>query len=215
MPHCVWARVCACGCMGARAGAWVRAYGRVLVRACAWERVRACQCVDVCLGMRACAGVCPRAQELRVCVCACLHATATAQLSDGLCMCVPKLQWHAEPRTRVRARGCALPQTCAGGCGALLRWAPSALWYGTWTALSALWYGTGTVLSALWYGTGTGLIGMWKAFAELKAVGIIAPDTKLPRMVAVQARRARARARQTRARARVSRATPACTNARA
>jgi hypothetical protein len=115
VPHCVWARVCACGCMGARAGAWVRAYGRVLVRACAWERVRACQCVDVCLGMRACAGVCPRAQELRVCVCACLHATATAQLSDGLCMCVPKLQWHAEPRTRVRARAAVRSRKHARG----------------------------------------------------------------------------------------------------
>jgi len=36
-------------------------------------------------------------------------------------------------------------------------------------------------------GGGTGLIGMWKAFAELKALGIISEDTKLPRMVAVQA----------------------------
>jgi threonine synthase len=36
-------------------------------------------------------------------------------------------------------------------------------------------------------GGGTGLIGMWKAFAELKELGLIKPDTKLPKMVAVQA----------------------------
>jgi threonine synthase len=36
-------------------------------------------------------------------------------------------------------------------------------------------------------GGGTGLIGMWKAFAELKELGLISPDTKLPKMVAVQA----------------------------
>ena len=31
------------------------------------------------------------------------------------------------------------------------------------------------------------LIGMWKAFAELKELGLISEDTKLPKMVAVQA----------------------------
>jgi len=36
-------------------------------------------------------------------------------------------------------------------------------------------------------GGGTGLIGIWKAFQEMKALGWLAPDTKLPRMVAVQA----------------------------
>ena len=36
-------------------------------------------------------------------------------------------------------------------------------------------------------GGGTGLIGMWKAFAELRALGWLAPEAKLPRMVAVQA----------------------------
>lgn len=36
-------------------------------------------------------------------------------------------------------------------------------------------------------GGGTGLIGMWKAFAELKEIGWLAPDVKLPRMAAVQA----------------------------
>ena len=36
-------------------------------------------------------------------------------------------------------------------------------------------------------GGGTGLIGMWKAFAELKAIGLISSETKLPKMVAVQA----------------------------
>ncbi|RMF13719.1 MAG: threonine synthase [Alphaproteobacteria bacterium] len=36
-------------------------------------------------------------------------------------------------------------------------------------------------------GGGTGLIGMWKAFAELKALGWLAEDVPLPRMVAVQA----------------------------
>jgi threonine synthase len=36
-------------------------------------------------------------------------------------------------------------------------------------------------------GGGTGLIGMWKAFGELKELGLISPDTKLPKMVAVQA----------------------------
>ncbi len=35
-------------------------------------------------------------------------------------------------------------------------------------------------------GGGTGLIGMWKAFAELRAVGWLPDDVKLPRMVAVQ-----------------------------
>ena len=36
-------------------------------------------------------------------------------------------------------------------------------------------------------GGGTGLIGIWKAFRELKALGWLAPETALPRMVAVQA----------------------------
>ena len=36
-------------------------------------------------------------------------------------------------------------------------------------------------------GGGTGLIGIWKAFQEMKALGWLAPETKLPRMVAVQA----------------------------
>ena len=36
-------------------------------------------------------------------------------------------------------------------------------------------------------GGGTGLIGIWKAFQEMKALGWLAPTTKLPRMVAVQA----------------------------
>jgi threonine synthase len=36
-------------------------------------------------------------------------------------------------------------------------------------------------------GGGTGLIGIWKAFQEMKTLGWLAPDVKLPRMVAVQA----------------------------
>ncbi|GAB3870310.1 threonine synthase [Hymenobacter segetis] len=36
-------------------------------------------------------------------------------------------------------------------------------------------------------GGGTGLIGIWKAFQEMKQLGWLAPDVKLPRMVAVQA----------------------------
>ncbi len=36
-------------------------------------------------------------------------------------------------------------------------------------------------------GGGTGLIGIWKAFREMKVLGWLAPETKLPRMVAVQA----------------------------
>ncbi len=36
-------------------------------------------------------------------------------------------------------------------------------------------------------GGGTGLIGIWKAFKEMQALGWISADTKLPRMVAVQA----------------------------
>ncbi|MDJ0365120.1 threonine synthase [Hymenobacter sp. H14-R3] len=36
-------------------------------------------------------------------------------------------------------------------------------------------------------GGGTGLIGIWKAFQEMKSLGWLAPETKLPRMVAVQA----------------------------
>ncbi|SHJ12399.1 threonine synthase [Hymenobacter daecheongensis DSM 21074] len=36
-------------------------------------------------------------------------------------------------------------------------------------------------------GGGTGLIGIWKAFREMKALGWLAADVKLPRMVAVQA----------------------------
>jgi len=35
-------------------------------------------------------------------------------------------------------------------------------------------------------GGGTGLIGMWKAFHELKALGWLKPNLKLPRMVSVQ-----------------------------
>ncbi|GAC1374160.1 MAG: threonine synthase [Hymenobacter sp.] len=36
-------------------------------------------------------------------------------------------------------------------------------------------------------GGGTGLIGIWKAFQEMKALGWLAPEIRLPRMVAVQA----------------------------
>ena len=36
-------------------------------------------------------------------------------------------------------------------------------------------------------GGGTGLIGIWKAFREMQALGWLAPETRLPRMVAVQA----------------------------
>ncbi|WP_035564901.1 threonine synthase [Hymenobacter sp. IS2118] len=36
-------------------------------------------------------------------------------------------------------------------------------------------------------GGGTGLIGIWKAFQEMKQLGWLAPEVKLPRMVAVQA----------------------------
>lgn len=36
-------------------------------------------------------------------------------------------------------------------------------------------------------GGGTGLIGIWKAFEEMKALGWLAPEVRLPRMVAVQA----------------------------
>ena len=36
-------------------------------------------------------------------------------------------------------------------------------------------------------GGGTGRIGIWKAFQEMKALGWLAPNVKLPRMVAVQA----------------------------
>ena len=36
-------------------------------------------------------------------------------------------------------------------------------------------------------GGGTGLIGIWKAFQEMKQLGWLVPETKLPRMVAVQA----------------------------
>jgi threonine synthase len=36
-------------------------------------------------------------------------------------------------------------------------------------------------------GGGTGLIGIWKAFHELKALGWLSPEQRLPRMVAVQA----------------------------
>ncbi|MVN77931.1 threonine synthase [Hymenobacter sp. HMF4947] len=36
-------------------------------------------------------------------------------------------------------------------------------------------------------GGGTGLIGIWKAFREMKALGWLAPEAALPRMVAVQA----------------------------
>jgi threonine synthase len=35
-------------------------------------------------------------------------------------------------------------------------------------------------------GGGTGLVGMWKAFAELRELGWLAPDARLPRMVSVQ-----------------------------
>jgi threonine synthase len=37
-------------------------------------------------------------------------------------------------------------------------------------------------------GGGTGLVGMWKAFEEMRALGWLAPDARLPRMVVVQAR---------------------------
>ena len=47
-----------------------------------------------------------------------------------------------------------------------------------WTLPDIIFYPTGG---------GTGLIGMWKAFAELKAIGWLAEDAALPRMVAVQA----------------------------
>ncbi|RZK19761.1 MAG: threonine synthase [Hymenobacter sp.] len=40
-------------------------------------------------------------------------------------------------------------------------------------------------------GGGTGLIGIWKAFQEMKALGWLAPDVALPRMVAVQAENCR------------------------
>ena len=40
-------------------------------------------------------------------------------------------------------------------------------------------------------GGGTGLIGIWKAFQEMKALGWLAPQTPLPRMVAVQAENCR------------------------
>ena len=36
-------------------------------------------------------------------------------------------------------------------------------------------------------GGGTGLIGIWKAFREMQALGWLAPNARLPRMVAVQA----------------------------
>lgn len=36
-------------------------------------------------------------------------------------------------------------------------------------------------------GGGTGLVGMWKAFAEIEAIGWLAPGTPRPRMVSVQA----------------------------
>ena len=36
-------------------------------------------------------------------------------------------------------------------------------------------------------GGGTGLIGIWKAFQEMKQLGWLAPEVRLPRMVAVQA----------------------------
>jgi threonine synthase len=35
-------------------------------------------------------------------------------------------------------------------------------------------------------GGGTGLIGMWKAFGEMRALGWVAPETRLPRLVSVQ-----------------------------
>ena len=47
-----------------------------------------------------------------------------------------------------------------------------------WTLPDVIFYPTGG---------GTGLIGMWKAFAELRAIGWLAEDAPLPRMVAVQA----------------------------
>ena len=40
-------------------------------------------------------------------------------------------------------------------------------------------------------GGGTGLIGIWKAFREMQALGWLAPETPLPRMVAVQAENCR------------------------
>ena len=40
-------------------------------------------------------------------------------------------------------------------------------------------------------GGGTGLIGIWKAFREMQKLGWLAPDVKLPRMVAVQAENCR------------------------
>jgi len=40
-------------------------------------------------------------------------------------------------------------------------------------------------------GGGTGLIGIWKAFREMQALGWLAPDVQLPRMVAVQAENCR------------------------
>jgi threonine synthase len=40
-------------------------------------------------------------------------------------------------------------------------------------------------------GGGTGLIGIWKALQEMKAMGWLAPETALPRMVAVQAENCR------------------------
>jgi threonine synthase len=36
-------------------------------------------------------------------------------------------------------------------------------------------------------GGGTGLVGMWKAFSEMRALGWLAPDARLPRLVSVQA----------------------------
>jgi threonine synthase len=36
-------------------------------------------------------------------------------------------------------------------------------------------------------GGGTGLVGMWKAFAEMRALGWLAPDAPAPRLVSVQA----------------------------
>lgn len=47
-----------------------------------------------------------------------------------------------------------------------------------WTLPDVIFYPTGG---------GTGLIGMWKAFQELKDIGWLSPQQKLPRMVAVQA----------------------------
>jgi threonine synthase len=40
-------------------------------------------------------------------------------------------------------------------------------------------------------GGGTGLIGIWKAFREMQTLGWLAPNVKLPRMVAVQAENCR------------------------